>query len=104
MAPTLFPGDWVIVVAQRTYRRGAVVVVEHPGRPGYEIIKRLVWVPGDHVGERSLGPDEFWVEGDGPASTDSRHFGPVTRAELKARAIFVYRPRERRGVIRSART
>jgi hypothetical protein len=24
----------------------------------------------------------------------------VTRAELKARAIFVYRPRERRGLIR----
>src|SRR5512132_3233514 len=77
MAPTLFPGDWVIVVPQRVYRRRAVV-----------------------VGEQSLAADEFWVEGDGPASTDSRHFGPVTRAELKARAIFVYRPRERRGLIR----
>ena len=48
MAPILLPGDWVVVVAQRTYRRGAVVVVEHPGRPGYEIIKRLaigiLWV------------------------------------------------------------
>jgi nickel-type superoxide dismutase maturation protease len=99
MAPTLFPGDWVIVVPQHTYRRRAVVVVEHPGRPGYEIIKRLVALPGDRVGERALAPDEFWVEGDGPASTDSRHFGPVTRAELKARAIFVYRPRERRGLI-----
>ncbi|TMK13896.1 MAG: hypothetical protein E6G63_09470 [Actinobacteria bacterium] len=99
MAPTLFPGDWVVVVPQRTYRRGAVVVVEHPGRPAYEIIKRLMGLPGDRVGERVLGPDEFWVEGDGPASTDSRHFGPVTRAELKARAIFVYRPRERRGLI-----
>ena len=32
MAPTLFPGDWV-------------VVVEHPGRPAYEIIKRLVGIP-----------------------------------------------------------
>jgi len=90
----------VIVVPQRVYRRRAVVVVEHPGRPGYEIIKRLVALPGDRVGERSLAADEFWVEGDGPASTDSRHFGPVTRAELKARAIFVYRPRERRGLIR----
>ncbi len=100
MAPTLFPGDWVVVVAQRTYRRGAVVVVEHPGRPAYEIIKRLVGVPGDRVRERLLGLDEYWVEGDGPGSTDSRHFGPVTGAELKARAIFVYRPRERRGVIR----
>jgi signal peptidase I len=99
MAPTLFPGDWVVVVPQGTYRRGTVVVVEHPGRPAYEIIKRLVGIPGDRVGERVLGPDEFWVEGDGPASTDSRHFGPVTRAELKARAVFVYRPRERRGLI-----
>ena len=100
MAPTLLPGDWVVVVPQRAYRRGAVVVVEHPGRPACEIIKRLVGLPGERVGERVLGLDEFWVEGDGPASTDSRQFGPVTGAELKARAIFVYRPRERRGLIR----
>jgi signal peptidase I len=100
MAPSLLPGDWVIVVTPRSYRRGDVVVVEHPGRPGYEMIKRLIAVPGDVVGERRLDRDEFWVEGDGPASTDSRLFGPVTGAELKARAEIVYRPWERRGRVR----
>src|SRR5438132_12292519 len=96
MARALLPGDWVVVGPQRAYRRGAVVVVEHPGRPAYEIIKRLVGLPGDRVGERVLGPDEFWVEGDGPASTASRHFGPVARAGLRERAILVYCPRRRR--------
>jgi mitochondrial inner membrane protease subunit 1 len=100
MAPTLLPGDWVLVVTPASYRRGDVVVVEHPGRPGYEMVKRLVAVPGDVVAERRLAGDEYWVEGDGPASTDSRHFGPVTRDALRARAELVYRPRERWGRVR----
>jgi signal peptidase I len=95
MAPTLIPGDWVIVVTPSSYRSGDVVVVEHPGRPGYEMVKRIVAVPSDVVGERQLAGDEYWVEGDGPASTDSRHFGPVTREALKARAEVIYRPRDR---------
>jgi signal peptidase I len=95
MAPTLLPGDSVLVVTPRSYRRGDVVVVEHPGRPRYEMVKRLVWLPGDVVGGRRLGDDEYWIEGDGPASTDSRHFGPVTGEALKARAEVVYGPRER---------
>src|SRR5438034_9629060 len=78
MAPTLFPGDWVVVVPQRTYRRGAVVVVEHRGRPAHEIIKRLMGVLGAPVGERVLGSQEFWVSGGRPASTDSRHVARVT--------------------------
>jgi inner membrane protease subunit 1 len=100
MAPTLLPGDWVIVVTPPSYRRGDVVVVEHPGRPAYEMVKRLVALPGDVVGERTLGPDEYWIEGDGPASTDSRHFGPVTRGALRARAEVVYWPIERRARVR----
>jgi signal peptidase I len=100
MAPTLLPGDWVLVVTPPSYRRGDVVVVEHPGRPGYEMVKRLIGVPGDPIGERILASGEFWVEGDGPTSTDSRHFGPVTEEALKARAQVVYRPRERWGRVR----
>jgi signal peptidase I len=100
MAPTLLPGDWVIVVTPPRYRRGDVVVVEHPGRPGYEMVKRVVAVPSDVVGERQLAGDEYWVEGDGPASTDSRHFGPVTLGAIKARAELIYWPVERRGRIR----
>ena len=101
MAPTLLPGDWALVVTPRTYDRGDVVVVEHPGRPGYELVKRLTAVPGDAVEERLLADDEHWVESDYPqASTDSRHFGPVTRDELKAKVVLVYWPRDRRRVVR----
>ncbi len=97
MAPTLLPGDWALVVAPRSFHRDVVVVVEHPGRPGYEMVKRLVGVPGDTVGERVLGGDEWWVEGDfAQASTDSRHFGSVTRQELKAKVVAVYWPASRR--------
>lgn len=101
MAPTLLPGDWALVVARRRYDRGDVVVVEHPGRPGYELVKRLTGVPGDTVAGRLLAADEHWVEGDyAHASTDSRHFGPVTCDELKAKVVLVYWPRERRRVVR----
>ena len=101
MMPTLLPGDWVLVVTPRTYRRADVVVVEHPGRPGYEMVKRIVGSPGTVIGERRLGPDEWWVEGDHEASsTDSRQFGAIATPQLKARAVLIYWPPERRGVVR----
>lgn len=100
MAPTLLPGDRALIVTPRRYHRDDVVVVEHPGRPGYEMVKRLTGVPGDHVGERVLGVDEWWIEGDFPAaSTDSRHFGSITGSELKAKVVAVYWPVSRRGVV-----
>lgn len=101
MAPTLAPGDWALVVTPSRYERGDVVVVEHPGRPGYEMVKRLVAVPGDSIEERVLVDDEFWIEGDyEPASTDSRDFGPVGGDGLKARVLVVYWPPERRRRVR----
>jgi signal peptidase I len=101
MAPTLLPGDWALVVTPRRYRRSDVVVVEHPGRPGYEMVKRIMGAPGDRIGDRILGVDEFWVEGDfARASTDSRQFGPVTRDELKAKVLLIYWPIERRRAVR----
>ena len=101
MAPTLLPDDWVLVVTPDHFDRDDVVVVEHPQRPGYEIVKRLVAVPGDELDGRILEPDEFWVEGDfAEHSTDSRAFGPVTGAQLKAKAVLIYWPLERRRVVR----
>jgi len=100
MAPTLLPGDWCLVVAPRSWRRGDVVVVEHPGRHSYEMVKRLIGLPGDRIGDRRLGEGEHWVEGDHPsASTDSRRFGPVTADALKARVVLVYAPARRRQVL-----
>jgi signal peptidase I len=101
MAPTLLPGDWVLVVSPGRFDLDDVVVVEHPQRPGYEIVKRLVALPGDRIGERTVGPDEFWVEGDfAQSSTDSRQFGPVGRAQLKAKVVLIYWPLERRRLVR----
>ena len=101
MAPTLLPGDWALVVTPERFHRDDVVVVEHPQRAGYEIVKRLTGVPGSVVGGRELGDDEYWVEGDfAHRSTDSRSFGPVRRDQLKAKVVLVYWPLERRRLVR----
>ena len=98
MAPTLMPGDWALTVPLRRPKIGDVVVVEHPDRPGYEMVKRLTGVPGDRVGDRTLGPDEWWVEGDfAGASTDSRAFGPVHEVGLRSKVVLIYWPTQRRG-------
>lgn len=101
MAPALLPGDWALAVKPGRPRRGDVVVVEHPERPGFEMVKRLTAVPGDLApGERTLGPDEWWVEGDDPErSTDSRHFGPVGFGAIIARVRLVYWPPDRRRIL-----
>lgn len=106
MRPALEPGDWALcarVSERRGFRRGDVVVVEHPHRPGFEMVKRLTGVPGDVVADgRLLGSDEYWVEGDSPdESTDSRNFGPVAAVSLKERLLLIYWPASRRGLVRS---
>jgi signal peptidase I len=102
MLPTLLPGDLALAAPVRRLERGDVVVVEHPGRPGYEMVKRLTGMPGDRVGHgRVLDDDEYWVEGDHAAgSTDSGRFGPVRRAQLTAKVVLVYWPAERRRMLR----
>jgi len=83
MAPTLLPGDWALVVTPERFHRDEV------------------GVPGSQVAGRELGEDEYWVEGDfAHRSTDSRDFGPVTREQLKAKVVLVYRPLERRRLVR----
>ena len=42
MLPGLRPGDWLIVRSGARPAPGAVVVAEHPGRPGLLIVKRAV--------------------------------------------------------------
>lgn len=105
MAPTLLPGDSALAVSVGTPARGHVVVVEHPERPGFEIVKRIVGVPGDLTPDgRILGPDEYWIEGDNPSrSTDSRQHGPVRVDLIKARVRVIYRPASRRRLVSSRR-
>src|SRR6266540_3576295 len=47
MAPTLVPGDWALAVAPGKLRRWDVVVVEHPSRPGFELVKRITGIPDE---------------------------------------------------------
>jgi len=100
MMPTLLPGDWVLVVRPRRYDTGDVVVVEHPDRPGYEMVKRIVASPGEMVEQRRLGMHEWWVQGDHPSSTDSRQFGPVPGDGLRAKVVLIFGPKRRRRRVR----
>jgi nickel-type superoxide dismutase maturation protease len=104
MAPGLVPGDWALATEARRLRRGDVVVLEHPGRPGVDLVKRVAAVPGDRTGPgRRLGSGELFALGDHPeASTDSRAFGPVSEGSVRGRVRFVYWPPARVGVLRRA--
>jgi len=92
MAPTLRPGDQLLCVRRGRIRRGDVVVVL-PATRDFEMVKRVTALPGDLVGERVLGEDEYLVEGDDPtSSTDGRAFGPVGRGDIAGVALFRYLP------------
>lgn len=96
MEPTLPAGAFVAVSSvRRQPSYGSVVVVRRPG--GDEHLKRIVGTPGDRVRlsdqELTLSEDEFAVAGDNRArSTDSRHYGPVSRMEIVAIARVCYWP------------
>ncbi len=101
MSPTLEPGDFALAVRPSLIRRGDVVVIEHPRKPGLEMVKRITGLPDELVPDgRILEPEEWWVEGDNPGqSTDSRHFGPVPRELIKAKVRLVYWPPARRRML-----
>jgi signal peptidase I len=106
MEPALVPGDRLLSVrpADRV-ERGRLVVFEHPGRPGFMLVKRVIGLPGETVtvrggvvsvdGEPAVdvwgvgptrpdgmwetGPHELFVLSDNRQSTraDGRTFGPI---------------------------
>ena len=91
MAPTILEGDLLIatVPTARAVATSSLVVVEHPARPGYEMVKRVV---------RTVGPDGIWVEGDNAStSSDSRSFGPVERHAIRGVVRLRYWPLARAG-------
>jgi hypothetical protein len=93
MEPVLRPGDWVIAWRRLgRIRVGDVVVVEHPQRPGFEMVKRVAALggePGPGMPERDL-----WLHGDNPGagSVDSRIIGGFPGSSLRARVVARYRP------------
>ena len=124
MAPALLPGDYLIARRLRTTpQRGDVVVFEHPSRPGFFLVKRVVGLPGEtvdiaggqvnvearplaepwadgpttHDGHWDMGERELFVLGDARAASidDSRSLGPVPG--VKWRAILRYWPIHRWG-------
>lgn len=120
MQPALGAGDWVL--ARRVagpLERGDIVVFGHRGRPRFELVKRVVGLPGEHVsiaagevttdgraadtwatgptlpdGSWRLGPDEVFVLGDNRASSsgDSRALGPIPVAHIGWVIWCRYRP------------
>lgn len=125
MAPALRSGDYVLAVRQRRPQRGHVVIFEHPARPEFELVKRIVGIPRDriavaagqvHVGDRplaepwadgptlpdgswNLGSDEVFVLGDQRAISrdDSRGLGPLSVRRVRWRVLLRYWPLSRVG-------
>ena len=91
MRPTLEPGDRLLVLAGGRPRAGALVALADPRDPGRVLVKRVA----------SSDPQGLEVLGDNPpASTDSRHFGPVPPGALLGRVVHRYAPAHRRGRVR----
>ncbi len=88
MAPTLLPGDRLIVL-RATPRPGRIVLARDPREPGRELIKRVA----------ELDARGAWLRGDNPAfSTDARAFGAIPPSAIRWRALVRYWPPSRIGV------
>jgi nickel-type superoxide dismutase maturation protease len=89
MAPTLLPGDRLLV-ARRPARRGDVVLARDPRDPRRELIKRVA-----SADERGLV-----LRGDNPsASTDARAFGALLPETVRWRVVGRYWPMHRLGTV-----
>lgn len=128
MAPALESGDWVIAKRRSgPLARGDIVVFPDPGGTGMDLIKRVIGVPGDHVGiengrvtingavladrwaaartepegDWDVPENHIWVLGDNrPMSrSDGRVFGPTPVANVKWTVVARYWPTVRVGAI-----
>jgi signal peptidase I len=110
--------------------RGDTVVFWFPGDPSKSYIKRVIGMPGDRVEVRdgsvivngtaleedyvpqeyrdqsemrstTVGPDEYFVLGDHRSSSnDSRTWGMVPRRYIYGKAVFIYWPLEKMGLLK----
>ncbi len=128
MRPALEPGDWLMAQRRRGDPvRGDVVVFERVDDPDVFLIKRVIGLPSEHLqvsdgqvhingvtlAERwASGPtfpdaddhipeDAVWVLGDNRAlsSADSRTTGAVLIADRGWRAVAIYWPSRRVGLL-----
>ncbi len=112
MAPTIQPGDWLLVDPTIAHwpRRGTIVVFHEPDSD-LLAIKRVAAGPGERIeldeGHLRLAADEAWLLSDASDAellaigsgqpVDSRRYGPVPVDALVGRAWFRYGPRRRIG-------
>ena len=90
MAPTLLPGDRLVVVPAGKPRIGDTITLTDPRRRARVLVKRVV----------SVDPSSstVMVAGDNTdANTGSATFGPVAWRTVLGRATYCYFPRERAG-------
>jgi len=90
MAPTLLPGDRLLVVPAGKLRIGDTITLTDPRRRARVLVKRVV----------SVDPSSstVMVAGDNTdASTGSATFGPVVWRTVVGRATYRYFPLERAG-------
>jgi signal peptidase I len=126
MAPALLPGDFVLAARLGgSIRRGTIVVFEHPERSGFDLVKRVIGMPGErleigrgqvHIGDSvlpepwadgptlgdgalQLGEREIFVLGDRRADSagDSRATGPLPLDQVEWRVLGRYWPPARAG-------
>ncbi|MGH3665436.1 MAG: S26 family signal peptidase [Egibacteraceae bacterium] len=105
MAPTLLPGERLLIHRTGRLRRGDLVVVADPAAAGRLVVKRVAAAPGQQVtvdgSVLAAGPREVVVLGDNAAhSTDSRDYGPLPTTTIKGRATYRYAPPDRAGRLR----
>jgi signal peptidase I len=94
MAPTLVPGEWLLVerrsYARRPPRVGEIVLAADPREPTRELIKRVILV------DEPAGTVD--LRGDAPhASTDSRTFGALPISAVRWRVLARYWPVTKTG-------
>ena len=110
--------------------RGDIVVFRYPRDTAKSYIKRVIAVPGDRVriddgrvyvngrrirevyvpddfrddrsyGETVVPANNYFLLGDHrSSSSDSRDFGPVERSYIYGKAVFVYWPMEKLGMLK----
>ena len=121
MAPTLLPGDYVVAQPSRqSLQRGDIVIFTHPHQDDFELVKRVVGLPGEEIvisrgqvhandavvaepwadgptlpeGTWDLDRDQIFVLGDNRARSagDSRWIGPIRLSEARWKVVGRYWP------------